>query len=563
MRVLSFNDISFTFPHCAKPTVDHVTFACEPGEFCVLCGPTGSGKTTLLSCAKPELTPFGELRGERCLGARNLEDFSPIESAQQLGYVLQSPTAQLVTDTVWHELAFGLENLGIPSNEIRRRVAETAQFFGMQQWFTRKVSELSGGQKQALNVASIMAMQPEILLLDEPTSQLDPIAAKEFLTMLKRINSELGCTILIVEHRLDDVLPLADRVMFMEEGRLRFEGTPEKFAHYVSTQAPEFEIYLPTATQISGQACAFTVKDARVALAERVNSGALLSNVANDAITRPFEVPEAHASGAEGATPKELALEARAVWYRYDRKDEPIIKGLSLKLETGTIHGIVGGNGSGKTTLLHLLSQGVKPLKGRIAQRTDLRCGLLSQDPQTMFVRDSVLEDLCEALPAATDATHVAHTQLKAFGIDHLAHQHPYDLSGGEMQKVALAKLMLIDPDIILLDEPTKGLDPAAKKDCGALLQALKQQGKTIGLVSHDLDFVARYADTCSLLFNGEITSTAPAHDFFLHNTFYTTSTYRVTRNLLDGCVTLDDFFALKAQSSCEATYESAQVEHV
>lgn len=555
MATLAFQRVSFTYPSADEPTLCEISLSLKSGGFYVLCGPTGSGKSTLLRTVKPELCPVGLLSGARTIDGRELTELAVGESARLVGFVMQNPETQIVTDTVWHELAFGLENLGLNTPEIRRRVAETAQFFGIQTWFNQRVNNLSGGQKQILNLAAIMAMQPELLILDEPTSQLDPIAAKEFIAALTRINQELGCTVLVAEHRLDDVLPLADEVLFLKEGALTFKGSPTDFARYLYKERTADRAYLPLVTRIGHVAAdragaratisatqrdgtsrfAFSVKEARNLVALIAPGGARDASYAQQTLTHNNAIIGAHHDGPS-------ALKARDLWFRYDKKQEPVVRGLDLDIAPQTIHCIVGGNASGKSTLLNLLAGGIKPLRGSLARAKNQRCSLLTQNPQALFVCDTLRADLLEVAQKGPNPELRVAEQLQKFGLEKVAESHPYDLSGGEMQKAALAKVMLVEPDIILLDEPTKGLDVRAKQECGELLLKLKEAGKTLVVVSHDLDFVAQYGDVCSLLFDGSITATNTAHEFFLHNTFYTTNTYRTTRGLIEGCVTFDDF---------------------
>lgn len=543
MKLLSFESVCFRYPGAKKPTLSDVSFTLNTGDFAVLCGPTGTGKTTLLRSIKPELSPTGDYSGTRMLKNVDLADLTTHESAYAIGYVMQRPASQIVTDSVWHELAFGLENQGVEAGEMRRRIAETAQFFGIQTWFNKKVSELSGGQKQILNLASIMVMQPKILVLDEPTSQLDPIAAKEFLMLLQRINIELGCTIVIAEHSLDEVLRLCNKVLFLESGTLKFAGAPADFAQYIDESCAAFTSYLPTSVQLSmllgEKQYAFSIREARRQLAYYEQNHT--PNDMQHALHTSHRHSTTYTPNAKNISQATEILTAKNIWFRYSKNDEPILKNLSFSLKKGTIHAIVGGNGSGKTTLLYVLAQALKPLRGSISCEPQERRGLLSQDPQTMFVKDTVIEELQEMSGHLEITDYAIRHQLRMFRLEHLALQHPYDLSGGEMQQLALAKLMLVDPTIMLLDEPTKGHDPRTKELCGTLLKDMQSQGKTVVFVSHDLDFVAQYADVCSLIFNGEILSTAPAREFFERNTLYTTSTYRITRGALEHCVTLED----------------------
>ncbi len=225
MQTFAISDLSFTYPTETAPALDRVSLSVEAGSFTVLCGKSGCGKSTLLRQLKPILQPHGTKTGKILFEGKPLESLSQREQSARIGFVLQNLDAQLVTDKVWHELAFGLESLGLDTPTIRRRVAEIASYFGIQNWFYKPVAELSGGQKQLVNLASVMALEPSVLLLDEPTSQLDPIAATDFLSTLGRINRELGTTIILSEHRLEDALALSTNVVFMERGCVLDTGT--------------------------------------------------------------------------------------------------------------------------------------------------------------------------------------------------------------------------------------------------------------------------------------------------------------------------------------------------
>lgn len=550
MASLSFEQVGFTYPQSTSPVLSHVDFTLEAGSFTVVCGPTGSGKSTLLRLMKPELSPVGKLDGQRLLDGVRLDNLASPVSAAKLGYVMQNPATQMVTDTVWHELAFGLENLGIDSAEMRRRIGETAQFFGIQTWFNRRTNELSGGQKQMLTLAAIMAMQPDVLILDEPTSQLDPLAAREFINALTRVNQELGCSVVIAEHRLDGVLPLADRVLFVDEGTVRFAGTRQEFARFVHHERAEAKLYLPIATQMgldlastspmqkanSGETYAFTTKEIRAHLDK------ILSNDTENAHQAQEQLKKVVSADRPSASSLPLALEARDLYFRYDKQSDLVLSGLSLTVEQKSITCIVGGNASGKSTLLALLAGGLKPLRGRVRVKDKARVGLLVQNPQAMFVSDTLLGDLREVTDGSAADDKRIEELLAEFGLSQHFSTHPFDLSGGELQKAALIKLLLLDPSIIMLDEPTKGLDAPSKHACGQLIRRLKALGKTIVIVSHDLDFVAEYGDVCSLLFNGEIISSSPARAFFQRNAFYTTKTYQATRGIIDDCIVYPDF---------------------
>lgn len=533
MEIISIRNFSFKYPGADNSAVKSISVNIQPSEFIVVCGPSGCGKTTLVRNLKSETAPYGIRGGEVYYNGESVDKMPPALSASAIGFVMQDPENQIVTDTVWHELAFGLENLGLPSSVIRRRVAETAHFFGINEWFEKKVFSLSGGQKQLLNLAAVMVMQPKILILDEPTAQLDPIAAKEFLTVLKRINQEVGTTVIITEHRLEDVLPDSDKVLFMTDGLLTYFGNTSEFVNMIAGDlAHPFYDALPGASKIA------------IALGEKKNipltvrqGRSWLKNHLSDTIKNipADEIPD---TGKE-----KPVISAKDIWFRYTPKDPFALRGFSLDIMPGVITSVVGGNGSGKTTALFVLSGIFNPVRGHIKQidKAQKRV-LLPQNPKTLFVHDTLRAELDDAARFFGDPDGSTLSSIcKSFELDHLLDHHPYDLSGGEMQKAALAKLLLLDPDILFLDEPTKGLDARSKSILASILGKCCTNDRAVVLVTHDIEFAAEYSDVCAMIFNGEVICQDRAKTFFEGNTFYTTSANRISRSIIDNAVTCKD----------------------
>lgn len=535
MEIFEIRNLSFSYPEQSVKAIDDFSLQVHRGEFLVLCGPSGCGKSTLLRQLKTVLVPHGIRDGSIFFEGTPLEQLSQREQSQRIGFVQQSPENQIVTDKVWHELAFGLESLGCETAVIRHRVAEMASFFGIEDWFYKNVTELSGGQKQLLNLASVMAMQPSVLILDEPTSQLDPIAASEFLSVLGKINRELGTTILLTEHRLEEAFPLASRVAVMERGRLLCIGTPREVGRQLKDREHQMFLSMPAAMRIwaaveTGADCPVTVGDGRQwlhAFAE----------------THPFaELPKEE----EHPYPDEVMLQAKELWFRYEKEGKDIIKGLSLTVSKGEFLALLGGNGTGKTTSLKLLFGLLRPYRGE--RKIHGSVGVLPQNPQTLFVKKTVKEDLYEICrgrkwPREVQEKKVAYVTAVC-RLTELLERHPYDLSGGEQQRAALAKVLLLEPDILLLDEPTKGLDGEFKQVLGEILQGLLRRGMTIIMVSHDIEFCAAYAHCCGLFFDGNIVTKAAPRQFFSGNSFYTTAANRMARDLLPKAITAEDVIA-------------------
>ena len=563
MALLRFDKVSFAYPDAKMRALDQVSFSMEEGEYIVVCGESGCGKTTLLRQAKPELTPAGARDGSVYYMDQSLAEVPGQVSAMEIGYVQQNPDNQIVTDYVWHELAFGLENMALPTSTIQRKVSEMASFFGMEEWFRKKTSELSGGQKQMLNLASIMAMNPKLLILDEPTSMLDPLAARNLLDTIARINRELGVAVLLCEHRLEDVFQRADRVLLMKQGSILADDTPENLTFALQRDPTASRIYLglPGAARIFGELqkegicpadkkLPLSIRDARRILKE---------------LDLPFEetAPTHQKTDSVRDKGEKPVLEGKELWFRYEAKGKDVLRGLSLSVRRGELLSLLGGNGAGKSTLLRVLCGLKKPLRGNVKMEKGMRLAMLPQSPQALFTYDSVWEDLLDAAKQGRGARFVDKVQGNAEASAERAREaaakleltdkltsHPFDLSGGELQRAAIGKLLLQDADILLLDEPTKGLDAYLKQELAGILKKLTAEGITILMVTHDLEFAASYADRCALLFDGRITSEEEPHVFFSGNRFYTTTAGLISEGYLPEAITCGEVIA-----GCEAAY--------
>ena len=535
MEAFELTDLSFTYPEAKKKALDGVTLSVHPGEFFVICGPSGSGKSTLLRQLKTVLQPHGAREGEIRFMGRALDSVDRREQSARIGFVGQSPENQMVTDKVWHELAFGLESMGYDTPTIRGRVAEMASFFGIQAWFYKNVTELSGGQKQLLNLASVMAMQPSVLILDEPTSQLDPIAASDFLAVLGKINRELGTTVILTEHRLEEAFPLASRVAVMDQGRLLCTETPASVGAQLKDAGHAMFLSMPTAMRVwaavkNDLPCPVTVRDGRGWLAEYAASHGLA------------EFPDPPRPAASG----DITISLSEIWFRYEKTLPDVVRGLSLSVHKGEFLAVLGGNGAGKTTLLSVIGGLRSVYRGEV--KISGSVGILPQNPQTLFVKKTVREDLFEIfqdgrIPKETQEEKVARA-VTICHLEELLNRHPYDLSGGEQQRAAMAKVLLLDPDILLMDEPTKGMDGSFKQIFAGIVKTLQVRGVTVLMVSHDVEFCAEYTDRCALVFDGVIVTEGPPRAFFSGNSFYTTSANRMARDLLPEAVTAANVIA-------------------
>lgn len=555
-------------PDALRDTELHV----RQGEFVVILGRSGCGKTTLLRQLKPSVTPVGKKKGQIIFDGKDICSLDDRMAASQIGFVWQDVNAQLVTDKVWHELAFGLESLGYDNGYVRRRVAEMGSFFGLGDIFHRKVMDLSGGQKQLVNLASVMAMSPKVLVLDEPTSQLDPIAANDFINSLVRINRELGTTIIMTEHRLEDVLPVCNRSVVMENGRIIYDGDVRGFAESVRSKRIDRGLYLsmPASVQIymglekdSGKQLPLTVPDAREWLVDydrkfRENGGAPVvpeiqnrgadegvngsENQADNAAVDKGDKKRGAVNGQKDAGCREehpVVCSLDEVSFRYERNTGDVLRQVSLDIYANEILMINGSNGCGKSTMLSLIANLYSPYSGKLHIAKNLRTGMLPQNPELLFTRRSVRDELIDAKDRQQLAEIVRFCRL-----EELLDRHPYDLSGGEKQRLGLAKVLIADPDILLMDEPTKGLDNGFKMQLADMLRKLQKRGKTIVVVSHDIEFCAVAGDRVALLFDGEVAMVGDVRSYMSDNNFFTTAASRISRNILDGAVTVREVLA-------------------
>lgn len=560
MATVEFRNVSFKYPGADCPAIENISFVVNESEFVVVCGESGSGKTTLLRHLKRNLAPYGIKSGEILFNGQEIENIDERISASKVGYVRQDPDNQIVTDSVWHELAFGLESLGFSNAEILRRTAEMAEYFDISAWIGKKVVELSGGQKQLLNLAAVMVMQPEILILDEPTAQLDPVAAVQFIDTLVKINRDLGTTVIISEHRLEELFPVADRVLVMEDAKVVVFDTPHSTGEFLTRQGSKQIVGLPSAMRIyAGLApemeiqasCPVTVREGRL----------WLSKLCSREVAKAHEVYESHEAGPvqvqdtliksqvvqtrnQSKLKSQVVVEFKNVFFRYSGKSEDILKGTSIQVRKGDFLALLGANGAGKTTMLRLLTGIRKPYSGKVIINGKI-VGL-PQNPQAVFTEISVEDELAVSimenagknLQKKEEMISAVEEMLLLMGLDKHRKMNPYDLSGGQQQKLAIAKILMLKPEILLLDEPTKGLDPYFKESLADIFKKLNETGVTIIMVSHDAEFCAQHANRCAMLFDGQIVSEGNVREFFGGNSFYTTAASRISRNLFSNCVT-------------------------
>ncbi|AGK52638.1 ABC transporter ATP-binding protein [Bacillus sp. 1NLA3E] len=546
MAQIELNNITFTYPETETPALKNLSLQIEKGQFVVLFGASGSGKSTLLRLLKKEIRPHGELKGDIIINGRSRQESDA--GANEIGFVFQDPENQVVAENVLQEIVFGLENMGLSTTEMRSRVAEMVHFFGAESLLDRKTHELSGGKKQQINLASVLLMQPNILLLDEPTAQLDPVSARELLDMLVRLNDEFGMTIVVAEHRLEELFTVSDKIVMMEQGKITHEGAPKQMMEMLWNSSNRVyvpsipSLYLSIEKNENRKNPPLTVKEGK----RWFQQNALIDLSTSDS--------------SVVADAKEELIRAKNLAFLYSKDDEMVLKELDFSIQKGETYALLGGNGSGKSTLLKLIGGILKPSQGKVFfhekplktwSKNDLikKIGYLPQNPKIFFIQDTVEKEINETLKqwGITDFFEVERL-LNLLGIAHLRNQHPYDLSGGELQKAALACLLIRNPEVLLLDEPTKGLDPVSKANLAEILKGLQEGGTTILMSTHDVEFAAQHATKCGMMFQGKITSEGSPSEFFKGNFFYTTMIQRLFRHIPESQImTLEE-----AVSACK-----------
>lgn len=524
MEIITVENLKFTYPQGEKPTLDGVSLSVDQGEFVLLCGEVGGGKSTLLRMLIPEIRPSGELSGK-----------AQIKDEITYGYICQNPEEQIVTDKIYHEIAFTLENLGYDTSAIKRRTAEVSSYFGLDSILFEDCASLSGGQKQILNLASAMAQNPDVLILDEPTSRLDPVSREKFFSVLTKLKNDFDTTVIIAEHNIEDLLPAASKICIMDSGKIIFEGCGNEAFEALSKYKP-LQNAVPVSLRLYGAfdiKCTppITIKDGRSYIKEHFEKS-------DKKITRT-EVKRTN-----------KALEAEGVYFRYSKNSKDILSDFSLAVYEGEILFILGANASGKSTALGVLSGVHKPYSGKIKifgkKIKDCQSSLyntlayLPQNPRCIFTYDTVKKELDEVDFTPSDFP---------YDFTPIMNMHPYDISGGQAQLLALAKAVSGKKRIVLLDEPTSSLDAHMTQEVTNVIKSLHNQGVTFVIVSHSLDFASECADRCTLLFAGSAGEPEDPNKFFSESTFYSTKINMLTRGIYKNAVTFDDAVMLMGEN--------------
>lgn len=514
MAFFEVKNLNFSYPASTKNAVNNISFKLERGEVLLICGTSGSGKTTLINCLSPDICPCGTFGGNVMIEDTDISKLSQIERVKKIGFVFQDPEAQIVSDKVWHEIAFPLESVRTDKSAMRSKVAEIAAYFNFEDMIDKSTHTLSGGQKQRLNIASALSHLPEVLVLDEPFSRLDPVACENIFNIINKINKELGTTVIISEHNLEKIIGFADKIAFLDNGNQEFFGNREDFIKYLYITNNTMVDALPVSAKIfkDNNKCFFSVADARAHLSENQRKY-MVEKTTNNTV-----------SVADAVVLKDVC-------FSYSKNEKEIINNLSLKIPKSLISAVIGPNGAGKSTLIKLISGEVKQISGKIkVSDKTARISVVPQDPKNLFSCDTIYKDI-EYVANGKSKEEILNI-CNMCGIDSILNHHPYDISCGEMQKAALCMALVSSPDILLLDEPTKGIDAPSKLEIGKILKSLSGSGVTVVLVTHDIEFAAMFADTCSLIFNGEISSSCDIQTFMENSMFFTTDSVKITRNL-------------------------------
>ena len=534
------NNLSFTYPESKKQAIKNINLTINQGEFIVICGKSGSGKSTLLRMLKPELTPHGTKEGEiKFFGS---DEFSLRNSAEKIGFLMQNTEYQAVTHSVRTELAFGLENLGLDSKTIRLRIAEISSYFSLENIIDKKTAELSGGQKQMVCLASILAMHPDVIIFDEPTSQLDPMTAEALLNTIHKLCKENGITVIITEHRLENLIPIADRVIVMDSGEIISDTSPRNIPSELITDNDFVSSAVPTSMRLHSELKLKSPVSLNVAEGRQ-----MLSSLFSEKPS--YTVPDNKKADIKA----EVAIEVKDLWFAYD-KSRYVLNGLDLRIKKGSFFAMLGANGAGKTTALSLISGTLTCKQGKIKlfgkpinkYKTDeiygKTIGVLPQKCESLFGGYSVREDfeksLTKSVPDKKSRKERIDEVASFCEIADLLDRHPYDISGGELQRAALCMVLLKNPQILLLDEPTKGMDNLFKKQFARKIKELNNSGITVVMVSHDTEFCAEYCDECALIFDGMCALQDETTKFFSQNFFYTTSANKIAREFFPLAVT-------------------------
>ena len=540
MEIIRIENLNFRYNDKSENILTDFNLTVNSGEMLLICGASGCGKTSLIRHMKKEIMPNGIRSGEVRVNI----------ASDKIAYLFQNPESQIVCDKVEDELTFAAENLNMPREEIGRNLSEISTFFGLEALLNKKTHSLSGGEMQLVNLSAVLMMRPELLILDEPTSQLDPVKRADFLGMLKRIHEESNITIIIVEHNLENLLELADRVLYIDAGKVGHDGCPGDFVKKIYETGSEYSLSMPAGVNsfindlkssgllhrleasypLSTREClnlarTFTDEETETLLRLREAGDGCVRTVSEDAASDNAVSEDAVDYNTAMGSNWQILI--KNVYFRYEKKSGDVLKDININLSGNKVYGLIGGNGAGKSSLLSLINGYRKPYRGKVMVKGSV--AYLSQNPAYIFYEDNLRRDLLSVASEEKISEIMSEYDFLS-DTEKMLDMNPMDLSQGQMQFAAFMKILLTDPDIILMDEPAKGLDGLAKKKLAKAILKLKEKGKMLVIVSHDLNFIEELADECITIYNGEIVSVDTVNATLSKNRFYTSENVRLRR---------------------------------
>ena len=561
MPYIEIKELTYHYPKEPSPVLKDINLQLNKGEILFVVGESGSGKSTLAKCISGAVPNFygGTIQGSVSIDGKGIIEMKHNKRAREVTMVFQDPESQLIMNKVHREIAFGLENVGIQSSEIKRRIWEAMQFSNILDLASREINTLSGGQKQRVAITAAIAYMPSCIILDEPTSQLDPASAEDVIALIKKINDELGITIIIIEQRIDKWFDIADKVLILSKGEIAFLGNKKELYNERRVELLDF---LPNYLKISK---ALNIATMPHSLREsRRSIEAFKYEYETTMVTQDL------------SSAKEI-IRIENLDCKYE--DNLVIKGLSTSIKQGELISIMGANGAGKSTFLKSLmglisySGSIKVLKDSLmgdyeskklsknfienfsGEYREVRkfkikdisrvLGYVSQNPNDYISKETVYDELKFTLDNYNIKDYgVIEDTLKALGMYNLKDKNPRDLSGGEIQRVAIASILVLKPKVLLLDEPTRGLDLKVKRMLGEILLELNKSGTTVVLVTHDVEFASEFCSRFLLMFNGEIVGDGSREEVLGRGIYYTTNINKIFRNISSDIFTLKDFLS-------------------
>ena len=546
MGYITAEHLNYYYPEQDFPALNDVSFSLNQGEIFLLLGRSGSGKSTLGKAIAGTVPYFygGKIAGKISIDGVSLETMEHDRRSRTVSMVFQYPEKQLIFNKVHREIAFGLENIGAPEETIRRRVFEAMQFTGITPLADEEIDTLSGGQKQRVAITSVLAFFPKCIVFDEPISQLDPLAAEEILNLIKKINEELGITVILIEQRTGKCFEIADKVGFIDEGKLDFFGTPSEF---LASDDKRFEPFFPETTQLFKKLGASDLPLGLKASKKRIKDFSLSPK-------RTAEIPAPNVN--------ESVFTIKNLSCGYNEKT--VIRDFSSKVRKGECISLLGANGAGKTTLLKTL-MGLKKYRGSILLRekelSKLKqkevartVGYVSQNPDDYLTQETVFDELLFTARHLNveNAEKKVHTVLELLELSSYKDRSPKDLSGGQKQRVAIGSALVASPDILILDEPTRGIDTPLKQAFIKLLRELNRKGVTILLVTHDVEFACAVSNRFWILYRGELLADGTKENVFTNGLYYTTAIHKLCKELDPTLFTLEEALGRFSESEGE-----------